>query len=90
MRDIALEFTKKINDYFRGVVKMMKYVIALGLVSCMFACSGSQKGHFVSTKKPIYHHTWYKNSRWHNKLQVGRVRLRLFEKQGVKTVKMRG
>ena len=40
--------------------------------------------------KPRYHHTWYKDSKWHNKIQVGRIRVRLFEKQGVKSVKMKG
>ena len=68
----------------------MKYLIAFSLFALLCACSGSQKSHTISTKKPIYHHTWYKDSRWHKKLQVGRIRFRLFEKQGVKTVKMRG
>ncbi len=46
--------------------------------------------HTVKAKKPRYHHTWYKNHTWHKKIQVGRIRVRWFEKQGTKTVRMKG
>jgi hypothetical protein len=64
--------------------------LALLLSSCQLIESVTGKGHTVKVKKPIYHHGYYKDSRWHRKLQVGRIRLRLFEKQGAKTVRMRG
>ncbi|MEQ9591312.1 MAG: hypothetical protein RLN86_01875 [Cyclobacteriaceae bacterium] len=53
------------------------------------ACS-RHKYHTVKVKKPRIHHSWYKDHKWHKKIQVGRIRLRLFERQGVKTVKMKG
>ena len=65
--------------------------LALLLSSCQLVRSiTGQGGHTVKVKKPIYHHGYYKNSSWHKKLQVGRVRIRWFEKQGAKTVRMRG
>jgi len=67
---------------------LMKYVLAILFLLFLGACSSGS--HTVKAKKPVYHHTWYKNSRWHNKIQVGRVRLKIFEKQGVKTVRMKG
>lgn len=69
----------------------MKYALVIGLLLCLCACGGSKTYHTVSVKKPIYHHSWYKNSRWH-KRQIGpvRVHLHIFEKQGVKTVRMKG
>ncbi|MDZ4714156.1 MAG: hypothetical protein SH819_01695 [Cytophagales bacterium] len=68
----------------------MKLVILLLAFLLLGACSGSKNSHTVRVKKPIYHHTWYKNSRWHKKIHVGRIHFRLFEKQGVRTVKMKG
>jgi hypothetical protein len=66
----------------------MRYLAIIGSFLVLAACSGSGKTHSVKVIKPVYHHTWYKNSRWHKKIQVGRVRIRWFEKQGVKTVRM--
>ncbi len=66
----------------------MKYLVAIGFMLVLSACGSSDKAHSVKVTKPVYHHTWYKNSRWHKKIQVGRVRIRWFEKQGVKTVRM--
>lgn len=68
----------------------MKYLFLIGSILLLGACSGSKSTHTVSVRKPIYHHTWYMNSRWHKKLHVGRVHLRLFEKQGTRIVKMKG
>lgn len=69
----------------------MKFIFIIGCILVLGACGSSDKTyHTVKVTKPVYHHSWYKNSRWHKKLQVGRVRIRWFEKQGVKTVKMKG
>ena len=68
----------------------MKHLFIIGLVLLLASCGGSKTYHTVKVVKPVYHHGWYKNSRWHKKIQVGRVRVRWFEKQGVKTVKMKG
>ncbi|CAN5334961.1 hypothetical protein BH10BAC4_BH10BAC4_21000 [soil metagenome] len=69
----------------------MKHLFITGLVLLLASCGGSNKTyHTVKVVKPVYHHGWYKNSRWHKKIQVGRVRVRWFEKQGVHTVKMKG
>ncbi len=68
----------------------MKNLLAIGFILLISACSSQKTYHTVKVIRPIYHRTWYKNSRWHQRLQVGRIRLRWFEKQGVKTVKMKG
>jgi hypothetical protein len=68
----------------------MKYLLAVGLMLLLGACGTGKTYHTVKVIKPINHHTWYKNSRWHRKIQVGRIRVRWFEKQGTKTVKMKG
>jgi hypothetical protein len=69
----------------------MKFILVIGGLLLFGACGSSDKTyHTVKVIKPVYHHTWYKDSRWHKKLQVGRIRIRWFEKQGVKTVKMKG
>ncbi|HQQ97726.1 MAG TPA: hypothetical protein PLX35_10700 [Cyclobacteriaceae bacterium] len=67
----------------------MRRCLLLVLVFALGSC-GSQTYHTVKVIKPIYHHTWYKNSRWHKRIQVGRMRVRLFEKQGARPVKMKG
>lgn len=69
---------------------MLKYLFTIGLCLLLGACGSSKGYHTVKVAKPIYHHTWYKHSRWHKKIQVGRIRIRWFEKQGVKTVRMKG
>jgi hypothetical protein len=61
--------------------------LLLGLLT-LAGCGGSE--HTVRVVKPIYHRSLYKNSVNHKKLQVWRIRVRWFEKQGVKTVKMKG
>ena len=68
----------------------MKLLCILGVFLLLSACRGNKTYHTVKVIKPIYHHGYYKNSVWHKKLQVGRIRIRWFEKQGVKTVKMKG
>jgi len=67
----------------------MRWLIVIVLLVGLGACS-RHSYHTVAVKKPRYHHTWYKNHKWHKKIQVGRVRVRWFERQGVKTVKMKG
>jgi hypothetical protein len=55
----------------------------LALTGCgIFPLSGNKK-----TVKPRYHHSYYKKHIYHKHLRVGRVHIKLFEKQGVKTVK---
>ncbi len=69
---------------------MKPFFIAFALF-LMASCSATDRTyHSMKVVKPRYHHTWYKDSKWHNKIQVGRIRVRLFEKQGVKSVKMKG
>jgi hypothetical protein len=68
---------------------MLKVLFALLLCSALLSC-GSKTYHTVEVKKPRYHHGWYKNHAYHKKIGVGRIRVRWFEKQGTKTVKMKG
>ena len=67
----------------------MKYPFIIGILFLLGACS-NKTYHTVKVIKPINHKGYYKDSRWHKKLQYGRIRIRWFEKQGVKTVKMKG
>jgi hypothetical protein len=52
------------------------------LSSCSVFSSSGQK-----TVKPRFHRGYYKKHIYHKTPHVGRVQLRLFEKQGVKTVR---
>lgn len=67
----------------------MRILILLCFLALAVSCRSGGSSHTVSVIKPKYHHTWYKNSKWHKKLQVGRIRVRWFEKQGTKTVRMK-
>jgi len=67
----------------------MRFQLIITTVLLFTACS-KHNYRTVEAKKPRYHHTWYKNHTWHKKIQVGRVRVRWFERQGTKTVKMKG
>lgn len=69
------------------IMKFLLFIVAGVLLG---ACSGSKISHTTRVHKPIYHHTWYKKSKWHNTIHLGRVHLRLFEKQGTRIVKMKG
>lgn len=69
----------------------MKQLYFIGFFLVLTACGGTGKTyHTINVIKPIYHHGYYKKSVWHKKLQLGKLRIRWFEKQGVKTVKMKG
>ncbi|HEY5690943.1 MAG TPA: hypothetical protein VIS49_05745 [Cyclobacteriaceae bacterium] len=67
----------------------MRWLIFIFFLLLLSAC-GRHHYHTVKVQKPRYHHTWYKDHKWHKKIRAGRIRLRLFEKQGTKTVRMKG
>ena len=56
-------------------------LVALSIVSCASSATAKR------TVKPIYHHSYYKKHAYFKHYRVGRIHLKLFEKQGVKTVK---
>jgi hypothetical protein len=58
-------------------------ILALAVFFCSCASSSSGK----KTVKPRYHHSYYKKHVYFKHVRVGRMHLKLFEKQGVKTVK---
>lgn len=68
---------------------IVRGLMVLILLLVLGAC-GRHNYHTVKVKKPRYHHTWYKDHRWHKKIQLGRIRVKWFEKQGTKTVRMKG
>jgi hypothetical protein len=68
----------------------MRKTVFLVLVSCLLLSCGKHNYRTVEAKKPRYHKGWYKNHKNHTKLRVGRIHIRWFEKQGTKTVKMKG
>jgi hypothetical protein len=61
--------------------------VAVGLLCCQ--CTVFDPSHTVEVAKPRLHKSWYKKSRWHRRIGIGRYQLRVFEKSGVKKVKMR-
>lgn len=71
---------------FKTSVKKNALLILLAAVICI-QCSSS---HTVLVTKPRYHKSWYKDHRWRKKIKVGRIHIPLFEKQGVKKVRMKG
>lgn len=57
--------------------------IALVVSSCM-------RGPTETVVKPRYHHSWYRNHVYNKKYKIGRLRVRFFERQGVRKVRMKG
>lgn len=70
---------------FRGLLFAS---IALLSSQCTLIHSVFDKGHTIEVSKPRLHKSWYKKSRWHKRIHVGRYQLRVFERSGVKKVKM--
>jgi hypothetical protein len=68
---------------------LMLVLVAVMCSHCTAIHSIFDKGHTVEVTKPRIHKSWYKKSRWHRRIQVGKFQLRIFEKSGVKKVKMR-
>lgn len=68
---------------------MRKILFGLLFFSTLLSCS-SKTYHTVDVKKPRYHHSWYKKHTYQKKIGFGRIRVRWFERQGTKTVKMKG
>ena len=68
----------------------MRKTAFLLLVTCLLLSCSKHNYRTVEAKKPRYHKGWYKNHVNHRKLRVGRIHIRWFEKQGTKTVKMKG
>ena len=68
----------------------MRYLFLILVLGLFASCKGNDHSHTIKVIKPVNHEGYYKDSRWHKKLQYGRIRIRWFEKQGVKTVRMKG
>lgn len=60
------------------------------MISGLLLASCHQTYHTVSVAKPRLHKSWYKNHVYHKKIGYGRIRIKLFEKQGTRQVKMKG
>ena len=73
-----------ICDYISDMLaRFLIVLVCAALCSCgTFPLTGNKK-----TVKPRYHHSYYKKHIYHKHLRVGKVHIKLFEKQGVKTVK---
>lgn len=73
----------------RGSIRGTTWLIIalVGLLSTQ--CTVFDPKHTVEVAKPRIHKSWYKKSRWHKRIGVGRYQLRVFERSGVKKVKMR-
>ena len=67
---------------------MKKVLSVIFLFLVLISCS-SKTYHAQDVAKPRYHKGWYKNHVYHKKIGVGRVRIKWFEKQGTKTVRMK-
>jgi hypothetical protein len=61
--------------------------LLVAVVLLMPGCRPASKHQEVM--KPRYHHSWYRNHVHKKKIGIGRFRVRCFEKQGVKKVKMK-
>ena len=79
--------TAAVTRFFASTTRA-RYVLILLASSVCFQCSSFSGGETVV--KPRIHKSWYKKSRWHKRIKVGRFQLRVFEKSGVKKVKMKG
>jgi len=79
--------TVNISRFFTNCTRMRYVFVLLAGLIC-FQCGTFSGGETVV--KPRIHKSWYKKSRWHKRIKVGRFQLRVFEKSGVKKVKMKG
>jgi len=68
----------------------MKKAIFFALVSSLLLTGCHQTYETVKVTKPRIHKSWYKNHVHKKRVGYGKIRLKLFEKQGTKTVRMRG
>lgn len=66
---------------------MKRVVIVFFVLVIAASCS---RGPTETVVKPRYHHSWYRKHVHNKKYAIGRFRVRFFEKQGVKKVKMKG
>jgi len=69
--------------------KTLLRLTLVGVALLCAQCTVFDPSHTVEVAKPRLHKSWYKKSRWHRRISVGRFQLRVFEKSGVKKVKMR-
>ena len=68
----------------------MYYRSAAILVCAILMLTGCSSGNSTKTTKavkPRFHNTYYKKHVYYKHVRAGRIHLKLFEKQGVKTVK---
>ncbi|NJN41161.1 MAG: hypothetical protein HC811_01890 [Flammeovirgaceae bacterium] len=66
----------------------MKILVVIILSSGILLSSCSRNNYnTISIVKPRYHKSWYKNHVHRKRIEVGRIKIKLFEKQGVKTVR---
>ena len=68
---------------------MLKRILLIGLLAVVLtSCKALFAGpNAKKTVAPRYHKGYYKKHVYHKNYHVGRVQIKLFEKQGVKTVK---
>ena len=66
---------------------MKKLILLVFFAVLLSACSKKSSGKYTAVK-PKYHHSWYKDYAHKKKWHIGRIKFN-FEKQGVKTVKMK-
>lgn len=66
----------------------MKKLLLFATLLFFASCSGQY--HTVKVKKPRIHHSWYKNHRYRKNIQIGKYRFDIFDRQGTRTVKMKG
>jgi hypothetical protein len=68
---------------------MLKRILLIGLLAVVLtSCKALIAGpNAKKTVQPRYHKGYYKKHTYFKHYRVGRVHIKLFEKQGVKTVK---
>lgn len=67
---------------------MFNRILSLGLMSILLISCGVVAGpNAKKTVRPVYHKGYYKKHVYHKNYHVGRVQIKLFDKQGTKTVK---
>ena len=67
---------------------MLKRILLLVfLTGVLTSCKSTSSGASTKAAQPRYHKGYYKKHTYFKHYRVGRVHIKLFEKQGTKTVK---
>lgn len=76
---------------YKHARKITLLTAAVSIITMSLLMSSCSLFNYPQTKivKPRYHKSWYKDHVHRKRIEVGRIKIKLFEKQGTKKVRAR-